>query len=92
MTTTASDRGWCAYSHDGALAFLATFLVLPLVSVFAEAQGRCGLRRRAPLNPEALAAIRLTLLAAGIALAQPVFGRRRPGRRRSDSRAATCSR
>ncbi len=52
-----------------ALAFLALFLVLPLVAVLAEAL-RPGVRAflAAVAEPEALAAVRLTLLTVGIAL------------------------
>jgi len=52
-----------------ALAFLGAFLVLPLISVFAEALAKGVVAYgRALVTPEALAAIRLTLLAAGIAV------------------------
>ena len=52
-----------------ALAFLGAFLVLPLISVFAEAFAKgVAAYGRALVTPEALAAIRLTLLAAGIAV------------------------
>ena len=52
-----------------ALAFLGAFLVLPLISVFAEALAKgVAAYGRALVTPEALAAIRLTLLAAGIAV------------------------
>ena len=52
-----------------ALAFLGAFLVLPLVSVFAEALAKgVAAYGRALVTPEALAAIRLTLVAAGIAV------------------------
>ena len=52
-----------------ALAFLALFLVLPLVSVFAEAlrQG-VGAYAESVVEEDALAAIRLTLLVAAIAV------------------------
>ena len=52
-----------------ALAFLGAFLVLPLISVFAEALAKgVAAYGRALVTPEALAAIRLTLLSAGIAV------------------------
>ncbi|HEX9053519.1 MAG TPA: sulfate ABC transporter permease subunit CysW [Gemmatimonadales bacterium] len=52
-----------------ALAFLGAFLVLPLISVFAEALAKgVAAYGRALVTPEALAAVRLTLLAAGIAV------------------------
>lgn len=52
-----------------ALAFLAVFLVLPLASVFGEALAKgWAAYGRALVTPEALAAVRLTLLVAGIAV------------------------
>jgi len=52
-----------------ALLFLGVFLVLPLVSVFAEALGKgIAAYGRELVEPDALAAVRLTLLAAGIAV------------------------
>jgi len=60
----------------GALVFLALFLVLPLVTVFAEALSK-GFRAYAAAlsSPDTLAAIRLTLLTAAIAVsANLVFG------------------
>ncbi|MGE5231426.1 MAG: sulfate ABC transporter permease subunit CysW [Deltaproteobacteria bacterium] len=52
-----------------ALAFLGAFLVLPLVSVLAEALAKgVAAYGRALVTPEALSAIRLTLLAAAIAV------------------------
>src|SRR5262249_19878797 len=59
-----------------AVLFLSLFLVLPLVTVFAQAFAR-GLDAyfKALLEPDALAAIRLTLLVAVIAVAlNVVFG------------------
>lgn len=51
------------------LAFLALFLLLPLVSVFIEAGARgWAAYREAVTEPDALAAIRLTLLVAAIAV------------------------
>ncbi|MGH7864828.1 MAG: sulfate/thiosulfate ABC transporter permease CysW, partial [Candidatus Binataceae bacterium] len=51
------------------LAFLALFLVVPLVAVFAEAlRGGWRLYLAAFVDPDALAAIRLTLLVAAIAV------------------------
>jgi len=52
-----------------ALAFVALFLVLPLVAVFAEAFAK-GLDayRTAIVEPDAVAALELTLLAAGVAV------------------------
>jgi sulfate transport system permease protein len=52
-----------------ALVFLGAFLVLPLVSVFAEALAKgVAAYGRELVEPDALAAIRLTLLAAAIAV------------------------
>lgn len=51
------------------LAFLCLFLFLPLISVFVEAGARgWQVYREAILEPDALAAIRLTLLIAAIAV------------------------
>jgi sulfate transport system permease protein len=51
------------------LAFLCLFLFLPLISVFVEAGARgWQAYREAVLEPDALAAIRLTLLVAAIAV------------------------
>jgi len=53
----------------GALAFLLFFLLLPLVLVFAEAlRGGLGVFWRAISDPDALAAIRLTVLVTAIVL------------------------
>jgi sulfate/thiosulfate transport system permease protein len=52
-----------------ALAFLGVFLLLPLVAVFYEAlRGGIGLFVEAIREPDALAAIRLTLLVAAVAV------------------------
>jgi sulfate transport system permease protein len=52
-----------------ALAFIALFLVIPLVSVFAQAFARgLGFYFQAVTDPLALSAIRLTLIAAGISV------------------------
>jgi len=52
-----------------ALAFLGLFLFVPLVAVFAEAFAKgAGVYMAAITDPDALAAIRLTLLAAAIAV------------------------
>jgi sulfate/thiosulfate transport system permease protein len=58
------------------LAFLGLFLLVPLVAVFAQALEKgLGTYIDAIREPDALAAIRLTLLAAGIAVpANLVFG------------------
>jgi sulfate transport system permease protein len=59
-----------------ALAFLGFFLVLPLVAVFYEAlRGGIGVYWEAIREPDALAAIRLTLLVAAVAVpCNLVFG------------------
>src|SRR5687767_8150328 len=74
-----------------ALAFLTVFLVLPLVVVFGQAFGQ-GLRTyaQALVDPDALSAIRLTLVAAlisvtlnlgfGVAAAWAIAKFRFPGR------------
>jgi sulfate transport system permease protein len=52
-----------------AMGFLGLFLIIPLVSVFAEALNKgVGLYFAAITDPEALSAIRLTLLTAAIAV------------------------
>jgi sulfate transport system permease protein len=52
-----------------ALAFLALFLFIPLVAVFTEALAKgVGVYIASITDPEALSAIRLTMLAAGIAV------------------------
>jgi sulfate transport system permease protein len=71
------DAAWVRWTLTTvALLFLGFFLVLPLVAVFAEAL-RHGLRAYLAsfTDPDALAAIRLTLLTAAIAVpANLVFG------------------
>jgi sulfate transport system permease protein len=59
-----------------ALAFLASFLLLPLVLVFAESlRNGLGTYIKAITDPDALSAIKLTLIAAAIAVpANLVFG------------------
>ena len=59
-----------------ALAFVALFLVLPLAAVFIEAFAKgVSAYRAAIVEPDALSALRLTLLAAAIAVpANLVFG------------------
>jgi len=58
------------------LVFLALFLLLPVIAVFTEAlRGGPAAFREAILDPDSLAAIRLTLLVAAIAVpANIVFG------------------
>ncbi|MBV1690149.1 sulfate ABC transporter permease subunit CysW [Novosphingobium sp. G106] len=59
-----------------ALAFLGFFLLLPLIAVFSEGLGKgIGAFIEAIKNPDALAAIRLTLIIAGITVPlNMVFG------------------
>ena len=53
----------------GALLFLLAFLLLPLIAVFTEAlRNGVGVYWRALSDPDALAAVRLTLLVAAIAV------------------------
>jgi sulfate transport system permease protein len=71
------DSRWVRWALTSlALLFLAFFLVLPLIAVFAEAM-REGVKAylAALVEPDALAAIRLTLLTAAIAVpANVIFG------------------
>jgi sulfate transport system permease protein len=72
-----SDPRWLRWTLLGvALLFLGLFLVVPLVAVFAEALRRgLGAYLSAFRDADALAAIRLTFLAAGIAVpCNLVFG------------------
>ncbi|HEY5346628.1 MAG TPA: sulfate ABC transporter permease subunit CysW [Rhizomicrobium sp.] len=59
-----------------AIGFIALFLVLPLITVFSQAlSDGWSVARAAVLDPDALAAIRLTLLVAAIAVpANTLFG------------------
>jgi sulfate transport system permease protein len=71
------DPAWARWALTGvALVFLAFFLVLPLVVVFAEAFSKgIGYFLSAVREPDALAAIRLTLLTVAIAVpANVTFG------------------
>jgi len=73
----ARDPRWARRLLTGAaLAFLALFLVLPLVAVFAQAFQRGGAYFLAALRePDALAAIRLTLVTVAIVVpANVLFG------------------
>ena len=64
-----AKNGWRLVLIALAIAFLALFLVLPLVAVFAEALSRgLGAYAAAVVEPDALAAIRLTLLVAAISV------------------------
>ncbi len=66
---TTESRRWRAALMTVALVYLALFLILPLVAVFTEAlrQGPVAFFS-ALADPEALSAIRLTLLVAAIAV------------------------
>ena len=82
--STAAPRGiattepaWVRYTFTGlALTFLGLFLLVPLVSVFAEALAKgWSLYLDALIEPEALFAMKLTLIAALIAVPlNVVFG------------------
>jgi sulfate transport system permease protein len=65
-----SERAWVRWSLIAlALGFLTLFLLLPLVIVFAEATARgAGAYFSALADPDAQAAIRLTLLVAAISV------------------------
>jgi sulfate transport system permease protein len=69
-TDTISEAPWVRWLLiSAALFFLVLFLLLPLVAVFAEALRKgAGAYFAAFRDPDALAAIRLTFLAAGIAV------------------------
>jgi len=75
--TALAEPGWIRWLLVAvSIAFLALFLLVPLVAVFVEAM-RAGLRAYAVsfIEPDSLAAIRLTVLVAGIAVpANLVFG------------------
>ena len=70
MTAATTESPLVRWSLTAvALAFMGLFLVLPLASVFAEALAKgWAAYARELVTPDALAAIRLTLLAAGIAV------------------------
>lgn len=71
------DPLWAKWLLIGlVLAFLALVLILPLVAVFAEALRKgLGAAIEAASNPDALAAVKLTLLTAAIAVPfNAVFG------------------
>src|SRR5688572_24764581 len=59
-----------------AMSFVLLFLIVPLIAVFSEAFAKgWSAYRRALTDPDALAALKLTLLAAAIAVpANLVFG------------------
>lgn len=68
--SVVTEAGWVRLVLIGvALAFLALFLVLPLITVFAQALARgWGAYLAAFTEPDAQSAIRLTLLVAAIAV------------------------
>ena len=76
LTTTTESRAVRFALILAALAFLALFLVLPLIAVFAEGfKSGLGAWKEAVSSPDALSAIRLTLLVAAISVpVNMVFG------------------
>jgi sulfate/thiosulfate transport system permease protein len=70
LRRATEDPGWARRLIIGlAIGFLGVFLIIPLGSVFAEALNQgVGLYFKAITNPEALSAIKLTLLTAAIAV------------------------
>ena len=76
LTTTTESRAVRFALILAALAFLALFLVLPLVAVFAEGfKSGLGTWKEAVSSPDAISAIHLTLLVAAISVPlNMVFG------------------
>ncbi len=70
LSSALSEPRWLRWTLiAAALIFLALFLVLPLVAVFTEALRRgFGAYLTALVEPDAMAAVRLTLFAAAIAV------------------------
>ena len=69
LNNTTESRLTRALLIGGALAFLGLFLLLPLIAVFSEAlRHGVGAYLAAVQNPDAVAAIRLTLLVAAISV------------------------
>ena len=70
MKTNAFEPNWVRWTLIAvALAFLTLFLFVPLVAVFAEALKRgWATYVEAIIDPDALSAIKLTLIAAGISV------------------------
>jgi len=68
--TNTLEPGWVRYALIAvALVFLTLFLFVPLVAVFAEAlKNGWNVYKEAIIEPDALAAIKLTLIAAGISV------------------------
>src|SRR5690349_24456542 len=69
-TTNTLEPAWVRYGLIAvALLFLTLFLFVPLVAVFAEAlKNGWSVYKEAIIEPDALAAIKLTLIAAGISV------------------------
>ena len=67
---STAEPAWVRYALIGvALSFLGIFLFVPLAAVFYEALRKgVGVYLRAIVEPDALAAVRLTLLAAAISV------------------------
>ncbi|HEY0960500.1 MAG TPA: sulfate ABC transporter permease subunit CysW, partial [Novosphingobium sp.] len=76
LRSTSENRATQAMLIVAALAFLAFFLLLPLIAVFSEAlKAGLGAFGEAVVHPDALAAIRLTLIIAAISVPlNVVFG------------------
>ena len=68
--TNTLEPAWVRYALiTVALAFLTLFLFVPLVAVFTEALKKgWGVYKESVLDPDALSAIKLTFIAAGIAV------------------------
>ena len=68
--TNTLEPGWVRYALIAvALVFLTLFLFVPLVAVFTEALKKgWDVYKESVLDPDALSAIRLTFIAAGIAV------------------------
>jgi sulfate transport system permease protein len=68
--TNTLEPGWVRYALIAvALVFLTLFLFVPLVAVFTEALKKgWGVYKESVLDPDALSAIKLTFIAAGIAV------------------------
>ena len=76
LANAVTEPAWVRRLLIGlALAFLALFLVLPLAEVFAEGfKGGLDVWKTAVTSPDALSAIRLTLLIAAISV--PAWSRK----------------
>jgi sulfate transport system permease protein len=69
-STSTLEPRWVRYALiTVAMLFLTLFLFVPLIAVFAEAlKGGWNTYKEAVIEPDALAAIKLTLIAAGISV------------------------